>query len=116
MIRAVSAALAACVLALGLTAAPAVAGPAPFCTKVRHCVWGGDPGWTWVHAAASSKRKARAVAARVLRNAKAARKRYGAPRGVTIHVVRTGACWRKYRAGEIEPTRSCTLRKVQRRL
>ncbi|WP_336215493.1 hypothetical protein [Nonomuraea sp. LPB2021202275-12-8] len=109
--------------AASATAREAVAGPVagsfsappPFCQKVRSCVVGGDTGWTWVHAAASSARKGRSVAARLVRNAKAVHERYGAPVGVSIYVIKKGACWSKYGRSERPPSRACTLKRVVKR-
>ncbi|MFD0473143.1 hypothetical protein ACFQ0B_36435 [Nonomuraea thailandensis] len=51
---------------------------------------GGDAGVTWVLASASSSSKARRTAARLLRNAKAVHRQYGAPEWIDIRVVRKG--------------------------
>ncbi|MEV4099525.1 hypothetical protein AB0J42_04630 [Nonomuraea sp. NPDC049649] len=73
---------------------------------MRRCAWGGDLGGTWVHAAAPSKRKARTVAARVVGNAKAARRRYGASAGITVHVVKRGAGAASPSSSRAAPARS----------
>jgi hypothetical protein len=118
MIRFLTVVLTAAALTAGVAptaaAAPASA-PPPFCQKVRPCVVGGDTGWTWVHAA-SSRGRSGAVAARLLRNAKAVREKYGVPVGVSIYVIKKGACWRAYGSSERVPSRACTLKRVQREL
>ncbi|MFI7453231.1 hypothetical protein ACIBQX_37490 [Nonomuraea sp. NPDC049714] len=76
---------------------------------------GGDAGWTWVHAA-TSRRTGRSVAARLLRNAGAVHKRYGAPPGATIYVIKKGVCRREYGASDARPSRACVLKGIQKRL
>jgi hypothetical protein len=56
------------------------------------------------------------VAARLLRNAKAVHKRYGTPSGVTIYVIKKGACRREYGASDARPSRACVLKGIQKRL
>ncbi|UBU09582.1 hypothetical protein [Nonomuraea gerenzanensis] len=102
-------------LAAGTPAAGASAGP-PFCKGVKPCVIGGDAGATWVLAAASSPARARATAARLLRNAKAVHRQYGAPEWIDLRVIKKGACWRRYGSGKVEASRSCTYKHVEREL
>ncbi|MFG1699964.1 hypothetical protein [Nonomuraea sp. NPDC049309] len=100
-------------------ATSATTGPAenpPFCKGVEHCRFGGDPGVTWVTAYASSRAKANKAAARLLRNAKAVHRRYGAPEHIDIRVLKRGGCWKKYGPGILEPSRVCVLKRVERRL
>ncbi|GAA4949851.1 hypothetical protein HD597_002456 [Nonomuraea thailandensis] len=109
------------VLAAGAPAATASASPAasanpPFCKGVKPCVIGGDAGVTWVLASASSSSKARRTAARLLRNAKAVHRQYGAPEWIDIRVVRKGACWRRYGSGKVEASSACTYKRVEREL
>ncbi|MFG6195224.1 hypothetical protein [Nonomuraea sp. JJY05] len=104
------------VLVGGATAASASAGP-PFCKGVKKpCVVGGDAGATWVNTSASSKAQAKAVAARVLKNAEAAYRRYHAPESVDIWVIKKGACWRRYGNVPSNASRACTYKHVERRL
>ncbi|WP_433429452.1 hypothetical protein [Nonomuraea sp. CA-141351] len=96
-------------------AASAAANP-PFCKGVRPCVLGGDAGRTWVHASASSKTRAGAVAARLLRNAKTVHRQYGAPEWVDIWMIKKGACWRKYGSATARPSRACAYKHLERKL
>ncbi|WP_156326024.1 hypothetical protein [Nonomuraea sp. SBT364] len=116
MIRFLTVILTAGALLAGVAPAASASAPPSFCEKARPCVAGGDTGWTWVHAAASSGSEGRAVAAKLLRNAEAVHGAYGVPEGVSIFVIRKGACWRAYGASEREPGRACTLKRVQREL
>jgi hypothetical protein len=117
MIRVFIGVLSALVVLLGpVPAASAGIANPPFCKGVKPCVIGGDAGQTWVHASASSARKGRAVAARLLRNAKAVHKTYGAPEYVDIWVIKKGACWRKYGNATVEPSRRCAYKHVERKL
>ncbi|MEV0384620.1 hypothetical protein [Nonomuraea sp. NPDC050643] len=100
---------------LGLAPAANAANP-PFCKGVKPCVIGGDAGVTWVNAAASSAAQGRKIAARLLRNAQAVHREYGAPEYIDIRVVKKGACWRKYGGGTAKPRRSCVQAHVERRL
>ncbi|WP_431923035.1 hypothetical protein [Nonomuraea jabiensis] len=104
------------VLLGGATAASAAEGP-PFCKGVKKpCVVGGDAGTTWVNTSASGKAQAKAVAARVLKNAQAAYRRYHAPEWVDIWVIKKGACWRRYGNVPSNASRACTYKHVERKL
>ncbi|MFI7133199.1 hypothetical protein ACIBQ1_46510 [Nonomuraea sp. NPDC050153] len=104
------------VLLGGATAVSAAAGP-PFCKGVKKpCVVGGDAGTTWVNTSASGKAQAKAVADRVLRNAKAAYRKYHAPEWVDIWVIKKGACWRRYGNVPSNASRACTYKHVERKL
>ncbi|GAB2950839.1 hypothetical protein ACFMQL_40760 [Nonomuraea fastidiosa] len=116
MIRSLVVMVAALAVLLGLAPAASATANPPFCKGVRHCHFGGDPGVTWVTAFASSRAKANKAAARLLRNAKAVHRRYGAPRYIDIRVLKKGGCWKKYGSGTREPSRVCVLKRVERRL
>ncbi|MEV4115843.1 hypothetical protein [Nonomuraea sp. NPDC049695] len=116
MIRAFLVISSALTVLLGVApAASATAGP-PFCRGVKPCVIGGDAGRTWLHASASSKARARVVAARLLRNAGTVHRRYHAPEWIEIWVVKKGSCWRKYGNAMIRPSRACTYKHLERKL
>ena len=102
-------------LLLGLAPAAQAANP-PFCKGVKPCFLGGDVGVTWVNAAASSSAQGRKVAARLLRNAKAVHRKYGAPEWIDINVLKKGACWRKYGGITRKPSRACLYEHVERKL
>ncbi|MEO3870890.1 hypothetical protein ABGB18_18930 [Nonomuraea sp. B12E4] len=100
-------------LGLAPAASAATANP-PFCKGVKSCTFGGDAGQTWVNAPASSAAKGRAIAARLLSNAKAVHRGYGAPRWINIHVIKKGSCRRTY--GHRPPSRACAYEHVLKKL